>query len=85
MDAGNIWRLQPDANKPEGEFVLNKFADQIAIGGGVGIRWDLTFFVLRLDLAVPLKDPKLAPGDRYTFNKQGWEYTVANFGIGYPF
>lgn len=85
VDAGNIWRLQPDANKPEGEFVLNKFADQIAIGGGVGIRWDLTFFVLRLDLAVPLKDPKLAPGNRYTFNKQGWEYTVANFGIGYPF
>lgn len=85
VDAGNIWRLQPDANKPEGEFVLNKFADQIAIGGGAGIRWDLTFFVLRLDLAVPLKDPKLAPGDRYTFNKQPWEYTVANFGIGYPF
>jgi outer membrane protein assembly factor BamA len=85
VDAGNIWRLQPDASKPNGEFVLSEFANQIAVGGGVGIRWDLTFFVLRLDLAVPLKDPKLDPGDRLTFNKQGWQYTVINFGIGYPF
>lgn len=84
-DAGNIWRLTPDINKPNGEFKVNTFADQIAIGGGVGIRWDLTFFVLRLDLAMPLKDPKFAPGERWVLNKKPYEYTVANFGIGYPF
>lgn len=85
VDAGNIWRLQPDGNKPGGEFIASKFADQVAIGGGIGIRWDLTFFVLRLDVAAPLKDPKFAPGDRWTFDKKGWEYSVLNFGIGYPF
>lgn len=85
VDAGNIWRLQPDKNKPNGEFYLNTFVYQIAIGGGFGIRWDLTFFVLRLDIAAPLKDPKFAPGDRWTFDKQGWQYSVINFGIGYPF
>lgn len=85
VDAGNVWRLYPDKSKPGGEFQLNTFADQIAIGGGLGIRWDLSFFVLRLDLAVPMKDPKFAPGNRWTFNKQPWQYTVANFGIGYPF
>jgi outer membrane translocation and assembly module TamA len=84
-DAGNIWRLQPDASKPGGEFALHSFADEIAIGGGFGIRWDLNFFVLRLDLAVPLKDPKYPEGDRLTFNKQPWKEVVANFGIGYPF
>lgn len=85
VDAGNIWRLQPDKNKPGAEFIASKFLDQIAIGGGFGLRWDLTFFVLRLDLAAPLKDPKFAQGNRWTFDKQPWQYTVANFGIGYPF
>lgn len=84
-DAGNIWRLQPDPSKLNGEFKLNTFADQIAIGGGFGIRWDLTFFVLRLDLAMPLKDPKFAPGNRWKFKDRPYDYTVANFGIGYPF
>jgi outer membrane protein assembly factor BamA len=85
VDAGNIWRLHPDINKPGAEFILQKFADQIAIGGGLGIRWDLNFFVLRLDLAAPLKDPKYAPGNRWTFDKEPWRQMVANFGIGYPF
>jgi len=85
VDAGNIWRLNPDNNKPLGEFLAADFADQIAIGGGFGLRWDLTFLILRLDLAMPLKDPKLEPGKRWTFDKRPWDYTVANFGIGYPF
>jgi outer membrane protein assembly factor BamA len=85
VDAGNIWRLQPDPAKPGGEFNIHSFADQIAIGGGMGIRWDLNFFVLRIDLAVPLKDPKLPYGSRWTFDKQPWQFMVVNFGIGYPF
>ncbi len=85
VDAGNVWRLEKDATKPNGEFVVPNFADQIAIGGGMGIRWDLSFFVLRLDLAAPLKDPKYPIGDRWTFDKKPWRQLVANFGIGYPF
>lgn len=85
VDAGNIWRLEADEKKPNSEFLVKKFADQIAIGTGMGIRWDLNFFVLRLDLAVPIKDPKFEVGKRWTFNKKPFEYTVANFGIGYPF
>ncbi len=84
-DAGNIWRLEPDISKPGGEFKLHKFSQEIALGGGVGVRWDLNFFVLRLDLAMPLRDPKYAEGDRWTFDKKPWRETVANFGIGYPF
>jgi hypothetical protein len=49
------------------------------------LRWDLTFFVIRLDLAVPLKDPKFLAGDRWTFDKKPLNYSVLNFGIGYPF
>ena len=85
VDAGNIWRLYPDVAKPNAQFLLSTFADQIAIGSGLGIRWDLNFFVLRLDMAAPIKDPKLPVGDRWTFDKKPWNYTVVNFGIGYPF
>jgi outer membrane protein insertion porin family len=90
VDAGNIWRLYPDEAKPEGEFLLNTFVDQIAIGGGFGVRWDLNFFVIRLDLAMPLKDPSLGAKNRWTFFNQpveerAWNRPVFNFGIGYPF
>ena len=85
VDAGNIWRMENDPKKPGGQFFLNSFLDQIAIGGGFGLRWDLNFFVLRLDLAIPLKDPENPVGDRWTFNKKPWKDAVLNFGIGYPF
>ena len=85
VDAGNIWRLQKDETKPNGEFVVSNFVDQIAIGSGLGIRWDLSFFVLRLDMAAPIKDPKYDVGDRWTYDKKPWRQIVANFGIGYPF
>ncbi|MBK9286073.1 MAG: BamA/TamA family outer membrane protein [Sphingobacteriaceae bacterium] len=84
-DAGNIWRLQPDPTKPGGEFLVDRFVDQIAMGGGIGIRMDLSFFVLRFDFAAPLRDPKYAVGNRWTFDKQPWKETIVNFGIGYPF
>lgn len=85
VDAGNIWRLEDDPAKPGAQFQINTFLDEIAIGGGFGVRWDLSFVVLRLDLATPLKDPKYAPGNRWTFDKRPWSQVVANFGIGYPF
>ncbi|MDO9000810.1 MAG: BamA/TamA family outer membrane protein [Bacteroidota bacterium] len=85
VDAGNIWRLKKDETKPNGEFMVENFIDQIAIGSGFGLRWDLNFFVLRLDMAAPVKDPKYAVGDRWTYDKQPWKQIVANFGIGYPF
>ena len=85
VDAGNIWRLQKDETKPNGEFLVSNFVDQIAIGSGLGIRWDLSFFVLRLDMAAPIKDPKYDIGDRWTYDKKPWRQIVANFGIGYPF
>jgi outer membrane protein assembly factor BamA len=84
IDAGNIWRLHPDKAKPNGEFKVDQFTEQIAIGGGLGVRWDLDFFVVRVDLAIPLKDPR-ARGMGWTFDDAPFRFTVLNFGIGYPF
>jgi outer membrane protein assembly factor BamA len=90
-DCGNIWLLKPDPSKPGGEFRSDKFVNEIAFGSGFGIRWDLNFFVLRLDLGVPLKDPKRDEGERWLFHPnvkkddKPWNRTILNFGIGYPF
>jgi hypothetical protein len=84
-DAGNVWRLNKAFDKPNGEFVIDQFYKQIAIGTGVGVRWDLDFLIIRFDFGVPVKDPKYPEGQRFTFDKQPLRSTVINFGIGYPF
>ncbi|MGE0569315.1 MAG: BamA/TamA family outer membrane protein, partial [Bacteroidia bacterium] len=84
-DAGNIWRREKALDKPDGEFVATEFYKQIAFGGGIGLRWDLDFLILRFDFAMPIKDPKYDEGDRFTFNKKPWRSIIINFGIGYPF
>lgn len=85
-DAGNIWLSYNDPNKPNGEFKLDKFYKEIAIGSGFGLRYDFSFFVLRLDAAMRVHDPQYAEGKRWVFGKQTLrESAILNFGIGYPF
>lgn len=86
IDAGNIWLLNGDPNKPESKFEPHKFYKEIAIGSGFGLRYDFSFFVLRFDAAVKIRDPQYAEIDRWTFDKQPVrKMTNLNFGIGYPF
>jgi outer membrane protein assembly factor BamA len=84
-DVGNIWLTHKDVNKPLGDFQFNRFYKEFGVGSGLGIRWDLNFFVLRLDAAVPIADPSYAEGDRWMFDKHPLRRPVVNFGIGYPF
>lgn len=85
VDAGNIWQLHGDSSKPKGDFATDRFYKEFAVGTGWGIRWDLNFFVLRLDGAIPIVDPKLPEGDRWMFNKKPLRQFNLNFAIGYPF
>ncbi len=85
VDAGNIWNLKKVSTFPGGQFAWNTFARQIAIDSGFGIRLDFSFFIFRLDFAVPLQDPSYPLGKRWRFDKLQWHNVVANFGIGYPF
>jgi outer membrane protein assembly factor BamA len=85
LDAGNIWLLHPDPNRPHGEFDVNRFYNEFAIGTGLGLRLDFDFFIIRLDAGVPLRDPSRAVNDRWTLNAQALARTNLNFGIGYPF
>lgn len=85
-DAGNIWLLKDDPNKPNGKFEVYRFYKEIALGSGFGIRYDFSFFVLRLDAAVKIYDPQYNENNRWTFDKQPIKkMSILNFGIGYPF
>jgi len=67
VDAGNIWLMNEDSLRPGSQFKANKFLNQIAIGAGFGIRLDLDYFLIRLDIAYPLKNPTLIEGERWFF------------------
>jgi len=91
LDAGNIW-LRNDSTytqKPGSQFT-GKFLNQLAIDAGVGIRFDITLFVIRLDVAVPIRKPWVIPPfvlNQIKFNDPVWrrQNIVYNLAIGYPF
>src|SRR5690606_6484718 len=57
-DFGNIWRIRENELNPGGAFEFDKFLGQIAIGAGAGLRFDLDYFVIRLDAGVKVRDPQ---------------------------
>lgn len=90
-DAGNVWLFNDNPDKP-GALFTSKFINELAVGTGVGLRFDITFLVLRLDLAFPIRKPWLPPGERWVLNKvdfgsSEWrkENIIFNLAIGYPF
>jgi outer membrane protein assembly factor BamA len=91
-DAGNIWLRRVDPDRPGSDFNPDTFISQLAIGAGAGIRFDLNFFVLRLDLATPIRKPFLPEGERWAykeidFGNKDWrrQNLILNIAIGYPF
>ncbi|MBC8112234.1 MAG: BamA/TamA family outer membrane protein, partial [Verrucomicrobia bacterium] len=91
-DAGNIWLLRDDANRPGADFKWDSFLKEIGVGTGAGLRLDASFFVLRLDFAFPLRKPFLPEGDRWViknidFGDKTWRKNnlILNVAIGYPF
>ena len=85
LDAGNVWLMRKDESRPGGELTLKNFAKSIALNTGLGVRYDLTFLVIRLDMGIALHVP-------YETGKSGY-YNIPkfkdglglHFAIGYPF
>jgi outer membrane protein assembly factor BamA len=84
-DIGNVWLLNSSENYPGGKFNFDDIINEFAIDAGVGFRLDLTFFIFRIDAAIPLRDPANSPGNRWQFDNLKLKNVVWNFGIGYPF
>jgi outer membrane protein insertion porin family len=88
-DAGNIWLRKPDPeHRPGGEFNKDTFLKQLAIGSGFGLRYDFSFFVLRLDTAIPIRRNDVGwVLEDIDFGSRSWRRNnlVFNIAIGYPF
>ena len=91
-DAGNIWLLKTNPANTVSPFSFSDFYKEIAVGAGIGLRIDVTFFILRFDLAMPLRKPWLEENYRWVTNQinfgdPSWrrENLILNVAIGYPF
>lgn len=85
LDAGNVWTLHEDAARPGGKFDFGNCLKRMALGTGVGLRYDMGMFVIRLDWGIGLHVP-------YDSSRSGF-YNVESFkdaqsihlAVGYPF
>ncbi len=108
IDAGNIWLWRSETidetidgygegTNDNGVFDVKTFGSEIAVGAGYGLRFDLSFLVLRIDLAYKIVNPAYPKNERFIlgdyklsdlwdFQNKGAETKGAiNIGIGYPF
>jgi outer membrane protein assembly factor BamA len=84
-DVGNIWTKNENSYLPGGRFIFSNFYRELAIDAGFGLRLDFSFFIFRLDAALPLRNPARPIGDRWRVDELKLKDIVWNFGIGYPF
>ncbi|MDP5120418.1 MAG: BamA/TamA family outer membrane protein [Spirosomaceae bacterium] len=95
VDAGNIWNYKDVSTYGEenGDVLFGKdFYKQLAVGAGVGLRLDVSFFVLRADLATPVINPGRIKGERFVLDEinlrdPSWRQNnlILNIAVGYPF
>ena len=80
VDAGNVWLREENESLPGGKFSSN-FMNELGIGTGLGIRFDIQSFVIRFDLAAPLQKPFETENGPIRFYI---EDANLNFALGYP-
>lgn len=85
LDAGNVWLLRPLEGRPGGAFRLKNLLDELALGTGLGVRYDLEFIVLRLDLGIALHAPYDTGKKGYYNIPDFWDGLGLHFAVGYPF
>ncbi|HQH19892.1 MAG TPA: BamA/TamA family outer membrane protein, partial [Bacteroidales bacterium] len=85
VDAGNIWVNKRNSLMPDAEFKWNRFYKEIAVGAGFGARFDFSFFILRVDMAIPLRNPAVDGANKWLFKNLSHQPINLNLGIGYPF
>lgn len=85
LDAGNVWLLKDDPMRPGGTLRGSSFLKDLALGTGVGLRFDIEMLVVRGDLGIGLHAP-YATGYSGYFNMGSFKKSLAfHLAIGYPF
>lgn len=86
IDAGNIWTMRPDKDKPNANFDFSRFYKEIAVSYGLGLRLDFDFFLIRLDTGMKAYDPQRLKKDRWALFHPNFQDNFAlHFAVGYPF
>lgn len=83
-DAGNIWNVLDNITDKRATFDGLKDLKEMALGTGFGLRYDLSFFVVRFDLGFKTYNPSNEVGKQW-FYDYDFAHSVFNFGINYPF
>lgn len=81
LDAGNVWKMN-DNYRPGGSFKIKKVFQEMALGTGVGLRYDMEFLVIRLDWGVGIHVPY--KNGFYNVGKFKDSQSL-HFAVGYPF
>jgi outer membrane protein assembly factor BamA len=84
VDAGNIWNVLDNVKDETYTFTGLKSLKNTAVGSGFGFRYDLNFFVVRLDLGFKTYNPADLSGKKW-FRDYNFANSVLNIGINYPF
>lgn len=85
MDTGNVWLLKKDPLRPGGQLKASSFLRDLALGTGVGLRFDIGMLVVRGDLGIGIHAPYDTGKSGY-YNMESFKKSLAfHLAIGYPF
>ncbi|MBK8600224.1 MAG: BamA/TamA family outer membrane protein [Flavobacterium sp.] len=84
IDTGNIWNVFDNIEAEEAVFTGIESLQDTAVGSGFGLRYDLSFFVLRLDFGFKTFNPSDTSNKKW-FRDYNFGNSVVNIGINYPF
>ncbi len=99
IDAGNVWTLREDTDRPGSKFYFSdtynengqlegeSFLRQLAVSAGFGIRWDATYFVVRSDWGLPIRNNFPDERGRFWRDPRAFKLTDLNWNLalGFPF
>jgi len=83
-DAGNIWNVFDSEDNTDAIFNGFSSLGDLALGTGLGLRYDFAYFVFRLDLGFKTYNPVEELSKRW-FSGYTLSDAVFNIGINYPF
>lgn len=83
IDAGNIWNVFDNVTDPAATFDGLQDLKELSVASGFGLRYDIEFFVIRMDLGFKTYNPG-SLGSKW-FKDYNFNNVVFNFGINYPF
>ncbi len=85
LDAGNVWLLRQQDSHLNGELGAQSMWKQIALGTGFGLRYDLEFLIIRLDLGIGIHAPYDTGKSSYYNLPRFKDGLGIHFAVGYPF